>query len=385
MDAKNLLTNKSLCVLPWTGFQLETNGDVKNCIISKETLGNIQTNNIKEIVTGTKNTNLKNEMLGDRKPKNCEGCYLQEKGRKNLSSISSRLYYNREIGQNTNLSLLDNPKGFDLKHVDLRWTNQCNQACVYCGPAYSSKWAKELNTEVRLDKSAKEEIKKFVFDNIDNLQNVYLAGGEPLLMNENKELLERLLISNPEVNIRVNTNLSSTKTAVFDLLKKFKNVHWTISTEATHSQYEYIRHHGEWKVFEDNLKIIQGLQHKISFNMLFFMLNYRTIFDTIEHFRSLGFHENSFIIGPLYEPKYLNVLNLPANLLIDIKQKLKNKITSSSHYLKNSYENILSYIENTKWQSDINAFRKNIKTMDVRRNLSWETVFPEVAEDLMDV
>ena len=52
MDAKKLLTNKSICVLPWTGFELEPNGSVKNCIISTEILGNINRTPIKNILGG---------------------------------------------------------------------------------------------------------------------------------------------------------------------------------------------------------------------------------------------------------------------------------------------------------------------------------------------
>jgi sulfatase maturation enzyme AslB (radical SAM superfamily) len=54
MDAGSLIKNKSICALPWTGFQLEPNGDVKNCIISKEAMGNINDSHIKDIVNNNK-------------------------------------------------------------------------------------------------------------------------------------------------------------------------------------------------------------------------------------------------------------------------------------------------------------------------------------------
>ena len=77
MDAKKLITNKSMCALPWTGFELEPNGNVKNCIISTETLGNINTTPIKDIMHSAKNKKIKQDMLDDSKPKNCSGCHLQ--------------------------------------------------------------------------------------------------------------------------------------------------------------------------------------------------------------------------------------------------------------------------------------------------------------------
>ena len=92
MDVKKLIKNKSICVLPYTGFIVEPTGRVKNCIMSKDSLGNINDTPIRDIMAGEKNTNLKEAMLEDKQPSNCEGCYLQEKNRSTLDSISSRLY-----------------------------------------------------------------------------------------------------------------------------------------------------------------------------------------------------------------------------------------------------------------------------------------------------
>jgi len=210
--------------LPWTGFELEPNGNVKNCIISTTNLGTINKSNIKDIMHGKENIELKQSMLKDKMPANCAGCYLQEKNTTNLSSISSRLYYLKEIGAKTDLTLFDQAKNFSLKHVDLRWTNSCNQACVYCSANYSSKWAQELGVRIKSNKEARKEVKDYVFENIAELKNIYLAGGEPMLMKENYEFLKLLKEKNPECTIRVNTNLSTTKTGIFELLCSFKNV-----------------------------------------------------------------------------------------------------------------------------------------------------------------
>ena len=46
---------------------------------------------------------------------------------------------------------------FNLSHVDIRWNNKCNQACVYCEPDYSSKWAQELNIKQKFEKKNVEK------------------------------------------------------------------------------------------------------------------------------------------------------------------------------------------------------------------------------------
>lgn len=386
MDAKKLLQNKSVCVLPWTGFQLEPSGEVKNCIISKDYIGNINDTRIKNIVHGEANTMLKEKMLADLKPNNCSGCYLQEKHRTDLSSISSRLYYLKEIGPKTDLKLLEQPKDFSLKHVDLRWTNSCNQACVYCGPGLSSKWAQELGVKVNSKKDVRKDVKDFVFENISNLQNVYLAGGEPMLMKENLEFLKLLKEKNPDCTIRVNTNLSTTQTGIFDLLVSFPNVHWTVSVESLGQEYEYIRHHGSWSDFEKNLTTIKKLKHKISFNMLHFILNYNSLFDCVDHFRGLGFHDNSFIIGPLYTPTHLNILNLPTPMVEKVVERIKNLLEDKPEgYLKNSYENLLLYYTTTKWDRNIKDFVDKTKIRDARRGTDCSKVFPQLFEELNEL
>ena len=84
-------------------------------------------------------------------------------------------------------------------------------------------------------------------------EHVVITGGEPMLMKENLEFLQLLKKENPDCHIRVNTNLSTTMTGVFDLLCSFKNVHWTVSVESMGEEYEYIRHHGSWVDFDQNL------------------------------------------------------------------------------------------------------------------------------------
>ena len=378
------LLDKNFCIIPWTGFELEPNGDVKNCIISKDVIGNIQNESIQDIIS--KNKALRSDMLSGKYPKNCSGCYLQEKNRTtNFDSISSRLYYAKHLGTKIPNNLLEHPNNFKLKHVDIRWSNKCNQACVYCGPTYSSKWQQELGEPITKPKDSMGKFKDYIFDNIKDLENVYLAGGEPLLMKQNKEFLEKLYRENPNVLLRINTNLSTTDTGIFDLICKFKRVHWTISIESIEEQYEYIRYHGVWKNFVENLNRIKNLGHTINFNMLYFIMNFQAIFPCIDFLKSQGFHSNSFVIGPLYEPLYMNVLNLPKHMLDEIKKELVKRIEQKPGFLlQNSYENILSYLTTTEFHANINKTKQQIQILDRRRKLDSRKLFPELYKVLDD-
>jgi len=376
------LLQKNFCAIPWTGFELEPNGNVKNCIISHDVIGNIKTQNIETII---KNNPLRKEMLAGKYPSNCSGCYLQEKHRGNkLDSISSRIYYAKELANTITPGLMDSEDNFELRHVDIRWSNACNLACAYCDPKYSSKWAAELGQVVKQDKDSIAKLKDYIYSNVKKLKNVYLAGGEPLLMKDNKEFLQLLLKENPDVTLRVNTNLSKTGTGVFEEILKFKNVHWTLSVESIEHEFEYVRYHGVWKDFCENLEIIKKTGHRISLNMLYFILNYESIFDTVKYFQGIGFHNNQFVIGPLFKPLSLNVLNLPKPVLDRAKKNLQDAIDEKpGFFLQNGWENCLSYLTDTKFYANIETTKEKLKQMDIRRNIDSEKVFPKLYSEVL--
>ena len=155
--------------------------------------------------------------------------------------------------------------------------------------------------------------------------------------------------------------------------------------ELANKEYEYIRYHSSWKDFIKNLKYIQTLNHKISFNMLYFILNYKSIFDCIDYFKSIGFHNNSFIIGPLYTPLFLNVRHLPKNIKEEVITMFENKIAEQpGFYLQNSLENCLKYLTENGFNANIELTRQNIKKMDLRRKLDSEKVFPELYKEVLN-
>jgi radical SAM protein with 4Fe4S-binding SPASM domain len=378
MEAKQLLKNKSFCPLPWTGFIVQQNGDIKNCVLAKDVIGNINERPIQEILSGKENTRIKEQMLADAKPSSCAGCYKLEEGKNNFDIISQRIYYIKEL-RTVDRTLYDQIEKFNLHTVDIRWTNQCNQACVYCGPHNSTLWEKELGPFKLMSVEAKTAVRSFIFDHVAQLKNVYLAGGEPTLMNENLEFLNFLLEKNSNVQLRVNTNLSNIDTKVAKLIKKFKNVHWIISVEATGDHYNYIRYGGDWNKFCKNLNTIRGIKgHKVSFNMLYCILNHLEIFKCIDFLTDLGFHNNSFILGPVYAPKYLNILNLPADKIEQIKTELKHRINSRPGFiLEDGYINLLKYLD-TLFIKNLKQSLNKLHILDQRRKLNSRSIFKEL-------
>ena len=363
--------------MPWTGLMYNFDGKIKNCIRSAGLLGNIKDQTIESILV--ENNRPRQQQIVDQQPVDtCHTCYDLERGKKGFDHISDRIFYIREL-KSTPIDTYQ-VGNFDLQTVDVRWSNLCNFACVYCNPEFSSKWSDELKIRHQTPTEQQTaDFKNYIYDHAGQLRHVYLAGGEPLLMKENLILLEKL---NPNVNIRINTNLSKVDTRVFEAICEFPNVHWTVSVESLAQEFEYIRHGGSWPDFLDNLKIIKQLGHKISFNMLHFLLNYNSIFDCVDFLKAQGFHNNSFVIGALLGPEYLNIRHLPENVLNSVKNKLQDRINQKPGYLlEDSYRNMLHYID-IPFEENIKQSVDRLSELDQRRGIDSRTIFKDFYKDI---
>jgi len=378
LDSKEYLTNKNFCPIPWTGFMYNFDGTVKNCIRNPQPIGNLKDNNLIEILQGEVNLTTKHNIYYNKPGPTCGVCYDLERDTNSFDVISDRIFYLKEL-KDVSLDTYKSIDSFNLSTIDIRWNNTCNFACAYCSPDFSSKWATELGIKVNeVPQHRFQQLKKYVFDRADQLKHVYMAGGEPLLMKENLELLEILQEKNPQVNLRINTNLSKTHTRVFEKICEFSNVHWTVSVDEMGVEFEYVRYGGVWEDFLNNLNQIRKLNHKITFNMLHHLLNYRSLFDTIKFFQKIGFHNNSFVVGALLQPDYLNIRHLPNIMLQSVEQELQDWISQKPGFLlENGLRNVLQYIK-TPMEKNIKYCLAEIAKIDQRRNINSRAVFTEL-------
>ena len=377
MTPKDVLTNKTFCPMPWTGLMYNFDGKVKNCIRSAGAIGDIKHDTIQDITLGSTNVSVQQNIVNNKPVDTCHTCYDLEDDKSGFNIISDRIFYIRELKK---VPIDTYQTGnFDLQTVDVRWTNLCNFSCVYCGPEFSSKWASELGKYANTPSDVqKQQFKNYIFENAHKLKHVYLAGGEPLLMKENEELLDLLKSDNPGVHLRINTNLSKVDTQVFEKICEFENVHWAVSIETIEEEFEYVRHGGRWMDFLENLKTIRKLDHRISFNMLHFLLNYRSVFGCVDFLKNLGFHNNSYIIGALLNPLYLNVRNLPESVLHSLRNTLQDKINQYPGYLlEDSYRNMLAYL-NTPFEKNLKQSFAELSVLDQRRGLNSQSIFKEL-------
>jgi MoaA/NifB/PqqE/SkfB family radical SAM enzyme len=357
-------------------------GKVKNCAISDLNLGNLHDQPVEKILVGSNNVMVKQDMLAGVRHSRCNACYSVENNTTNQpqhSSSSNRSWYKKYGIKNVNLDLYDRAENFSLRVLDLRWRNTCNFSCVYCGPDLSSQWASELKDKsFTIDEDVLRSNKKYIFENLKHITHVYLAGGEPLLIKENLELLNILKDQNPDVEIRINTNLSVIDNEIFKKLITFKNVKWTVSVDSLRAEFEYIRYPGDWDKFYQNLLYLKHQEFDINFNMVWCILNSTSIFDCIDFLKNIGFHENSFIIQTLTSPTELDLRGLPDVALEQVKEKIKIELAAADpqYWLYKSLNLMYNFITKTEPGRNMNSTFDFLSTLDRRRNISSKDVFP---------
>lgn len=365
--------NKALCPAPWVSLYVEPNGRVDNCCVGKNNLGNIQKNTVQEILFGTVNRGVQQNMLDGQYPQGCAWC---ENKSHNLQSRMFDIFPSR---QEKDYDL----GSFKLQYLDARWSNTCNLACVYCSPEYSSTWAQEKNLPVRIEKHYKQELLDYVLDNVENLKEVYLAGGEPLLMKENELLIDAIKDRNPECHVLVNTNLTQIQnSSIFKNLQKLKNCSWLISVEDREERFEYIRYPAQWNEFAENINIIKNTFpiHDLAFNMVFTSLNAVTIWDTVDWLVDQGFLTDHFTLA-LYNnglTQYpLDVRSMPVEYQQLALSRMNHNKYQNMLGWKNTYDHLAESISHTS-----HSVLKYLQDLDNRRGLNSRQVFPLVYEHI---
>lgn len=372
MNSKEYFFHPTICPVPWTGLYLGPSGDIRNCSISGRELGNINDAPIDTILNSIENQTLKTDLLNKVKNNDCTACWqmesLQENSNKNTSN---RSHFKKTI--KIPLSIFNSPTNYELKQVDLRWKNSCNLACVYCNSDLSSSWAAELNQTVTIDESALLAFKNYIFSRIKEIQYVYLCGGEPLLMKENLELIQLIKKENPDIYIRVNTNLTNINSPIYASLLECKNVHWIISVESTKEYFEYIRYGAKWDSWFKNLTQLNAtvipLGHKITFNMVWCSLTAFEIFNTIDLLMSSGFHENSFIVQPLTDPESLLLDHLTPKIIDELKTELNKRLLAASEHflLSKNYQVMLTHLNSLSSDRNPTILKEYLLELDSRR------------------
>ena len=402
---KHLLTeSKTFCMYPWIHLHAYPTGDAHPCCHAEHqagNFGNCQTTPMKEIWSGDKMKKLREDMLNERENPACTRCYEQEDAGFFSGRKSANKHHGHHIKKGTDI---DPP--FEMTYWDIRFSNLCNLSCRSCGHIFSSSWyqdQKKLAGEEwgKQNKALfwagrhKTDIIEQLYEHLDYVEQIYFAGGEPLMMDEHYVILEELEKRKRfDVRLVYNTNFTKTKLKdryVFDYWKKFDSVAVGASLDAMGPRAEYIRKGTDWQEVEANRRKMLEICPEVDF--------YISPTLSIQNALHIPDFHKDWVEKGLLKPQDLNVnlLQDPEWLRIDIapqhyKDKIKAKFEEHLEWLRPldklnratvGFESAINFLETDNTHL-LPKFFERMNKLDEMRGETMLDVIPELNEIRID-
>jgi hypothetical protein len=399
-----LLTKSStFCMYPWIHFHAYPTGSAYPCCMAdmEFPIGDMRKNTIQEIWNQEPIKKMRIQMLNEQPVPACTRCYEQE----SIGLVSGRESANKHHGHHIDRVSETKPDGtlerFELTYWDIRFSNLCNLSCRSCGHIFSSSWYqdqvklagpqwkkehKALNYAGRFETDAWDQL----VDHIEHVEQIYFAGGEPLLMEEHYNILDEL-VRQKKFNVRLiyNTNFTYTNLkdrSVFEYWKLFDSVSVGASLDGSGRYGEYIRKGTEWKQIEQNRISMMEICPDVDFYI-------SPTLSIMNAWHLPDFHrdwvERGFILA---QDLNVNILQDPAHLRIDIapmkyKQRLRMKYQEHINWLRDKdplqratvgFESAINFMMATDNTHLIDTFWRKTHELDSIRSERLIDVIPEL-------
>ena len=392
-------TYDSLCVLPWIHFYINPQGQIGSCceFNEKHEIGNLNKDQLIDIPNNAKFKKIRSDMLQNKRPEICSSCWHAEDN--NIKSM--RLQMNSKFKDHLPLTKQTQQDGtfdnFKLRYLDFRASNVCNLMCRMCGGKFSSKIAQEEKeiygnqqyVELKLTDDQISKTLNYIEQNINDLDQIYFAGGEPLLMNEHYLILDLLLKYNKtDISIGYNTNLTRLtykSVNIVEYWQQFKNVYVGASIDLIGPQADYWRSGTDYKVIEENYHAIKNY---VNFNIAstVHMANIFNLPQLQQHWiTNFGLTPNQFNVSILKYPKDQSLQVLPNEFKVKASINTQGHIgwletISGSELLVKQWHDVLQYMNRSDESHLLGEFFRLNDDKDRNRNQSFENVFPEFKE-----
>lgn len=396
-----LTTDPHFCMLPWIHLHAFPDGRAYPCCMSEYNLpsGDLKKETMKDVWNSKSMKDMRLNMLNGKPSKECNRCYEQERA----GFVSMRHSSSQNFGQHIALTDTTNEDGsldwFQIRYYDIRFSNLCNFRCRSCGSIFSSNW---YNDEVKLygDRGhqrimfagkTEEDMWEQMQEHIPFLDQIYFAGGEPLIMEEHYRLLNEL-VKREMFHVRLIYNTNFSKLAykdqnVLELWKKFKTVSVGASLDASGARGEYIRKGQDWQETVDNRKRMLEVCPNVDFyvSATVSIYNVLHIADFHKEWVELGLIKpQDFNINILQSPNWFRIDALPQ----EIKEQVRVKIEEHIKWLEpqdkltratSGFKGILNLMDaQTVDEHWLKTFFARTKELDDLRNEDFYATFPEL-------
>jgi len=286
--------------------------------------------------------------LSDKPSAGCGRCYEQEKSGFMSGRQGANKHHGHHIHKIDDTDANGQVDKFELSYWDIRFSNLCNLRCRSCGHIFSSQWYQDhaklagpdwaknhkvLNIAGRSD----DDMWNQLLPHIDYVEQIYFAGGEPLLMAEHYNILEELVKRKLfHVRLIYNTNFTHTRLkdrSVFEYWRLFDSVSVGASLDDSENRAEYIRKGTDWNQVENNRAEMMRICPQVDFYI-------SPTLSIMNAWHLTDFHRDWVERGFIkHQDLNVNILQDPVFYRIDIagaayKQELKDKFEKHLDWLR---------------------------------------------------
>jgi radical SAM protein with 4Fe4S-binding SPASM domain len=392
-----LKDSKTFCIYPWIHLHAYPTGEAYPCCHAEMgvgQVGNCRTNTLEEIWHNDAMTKLRSDMLSETKNTTCGRCYEQEES----GFFSGRKSANKHHGHHVK-KLDTNP--FEMTYWDIRFSNLCNLKCRSCGHIFSSQWYqdqaklagpewKERNTVLNYAGRTETDMWTQLEPHLDYVEQIYFAGGEPLLMEEHYNILEELVKRERfDVRLIYNTNFTHTDLkgrSVFEYWKQFDSVAVGASLDGMGYPAEYIRKGTRWYDVVQNRQRMIATCPDVDFYIspTLSILNAWHLPDFHKEWASAGLIQAQDLnVNILQDPAYFRIDIAPA----EYKQRLEEKYLKHLDWMSDrdplqratqGFHSAIAFMNATDNTQLIDTFWRKTHELDAIRNENILDVLPEL-------
>jgi len=368
------------------------------------------------------------KMLSGERPTECSYCWR-------IEDISSDLVSDRYIKSSDSWAhpylnkISQFPWDANVKptYLEVSFSNACNFSCAYCFPDVSTKIMAESVkhgpyptsdlfgslVSLKIDKTMPlpedknpyiEAFWKWLPDLIDNLHELRVTGGEPLLSRHTKKLLD-FIEDNPCPNliVSINSNLGVHTKLVEQTLekleslynkKKIKGVNIFTSIDTWGEQAEYIRNGLSLELWKKNLELCLQ-KNKFIHTHIMVAFNVLSLFgfeELLKYYleKKREYKKLNIDISIVHSPVFLNILTLGAEAEKRIANIYNYMLANSAKkcsegygdYELNKVKRLLEYSKTKLLDYEVirhqNDFRSFVQEYDRRKNKNFSQIFPEL-------
>jgi hypothetical protein len=404
---------KHFCVLPWVHFHSWPDGKVMPCCVADSNMPVANLNDgesIIQMMNSEAYKEIRSAMLIDEPVQACRRCYDLEL----LGTWTMRKSHNKRRGLEY-VSMISNNtdndgtiSDFEMKYMDLRFSNMCNMKCRSCGPGCSSLWAQEYidkkgtdeyekhfkTTKVVINTSEEMSFMNKLKPYLKDVLEVYFAGGEIIITPEHYECLDYWIENGltDQVELTYTTNFSSMKFKDKDLLgywKKFPQLKIWASLDAHGDVAETIRKGTDWQRIVNNIKTLKEQLPHAQFQItptisIWNVFSFPDFFDYLVKENLIDLKTSSPRFNLATSPWYANIMILPSFIKRELVEIYKTYVARYEHINTELSHGFTTIIQNLSVGEEnkggILEFKKFNDELDTFRNEKIEDVIPKFKE-----